>query len=229
MPDLIPGSVPTYSRREEKKGLRQRITEAFKGTPAQKPTDRIDDAYGVLKEVGGIRPIFNTRDVEQRRQEILEVMTELVNLEFAIRTAPDGSPTILQNQQKALLNTYKMTRLFQLFIVSSAPWARGLDNTALSTKTSLFIQQYEEIGDIPAFLPDLLAEAHMMISLCWSALDVTNTPGYLMQSTPLIQAVNPARISFQRDNKKTEGGQQSASNNDGKPEPRPESDKHEDV
>lgn len=148
--------------------------------PPVDPTKRIEDAYGIMKEVGGFRPIFNVKDVEQRRSEILKVLYDLNDLQFKIIKSKDTA-TIQETQEKATFQAYKLAKLFDLFFATGSPWVRGIDNEFLSSKVSDYIQQYEDIGHLPDFLPMLHTESMQLLHMSWQGLDVTNTPGYIIQ------------------------------------------------
>lgn len=148
------------------------------------PNKRIEDAYGIMKEVGGFRPIFNVKDVEQRRSEILKVLYDLNTLQFKITTGKSQA-TIQETQQKAIFQAYKLAQLFNLFFATGSPWVRGVDNEWLSSKVSDYIQQYEDVGHLPDFLAMLHTESMQLLHMSWQGIDVTNTPGYI------IQVINP--------------------------------------
>jgi hypothetical protein len=146
------------------------------------PSKRIEDAYGIMKEVGGFRPIFNVKDVEQRRSEIIKVLYDLNTLQFQITQSKDAT-TIKETQEKATFQAYKLAQLFNLFFASGSPWVRGIDNEFLSSKVSDYIQQYEDVGHLPDFLNMLHTESMQLLHMSWQGLDVTNTPGYIIQVT----------------------------------------------
>jgi hypothetical protein len=160
-----------------KKSKLSRIRDFVK---APDPTTRIDDAYGVMKEVGGFRPLFNVKDTEQRRKEILLAFTDLETKEDAIRTATNMTQKECL-QREALHGAYKLAKLHNLFFATGSPWYRGRDNPELANAVSCYIQNFEDVGHLPECLPDLYAESMMLLHLSWQALDVTNTPGYIIQ------------------------------------------------
>jgi hypothetical protein len=135
----------------------------------KKPMERIADAHGILKEVGGMQPLFNIRDLEQRRQEIKQ---DLEGLRLA-RTS------------------YKIKRevvdkVFVLFFASGSPWYRGLDNREKASKVADFIELYQDVRDLPSFMGDLFNCAMQLLNISFTEKDVTNTPAYVMQSTPIV-------------------------------------------
>jgi len=155
------------------------------------PNKRIEDAYGIMKEVGGFRPLFNVKDLEQRRNEIIQVMTELTKLEVQVAEAEDIDIEERLNR-KILVQTYKLTKLFQLFFTTGSPWVRGQDNEQLSEAVACYIENFEDVGDLPGFLPDLHSESIFLLHLAWQGIDVTNTPGYVIQVTNVPgQPVSP--------------------------------------
>jgi len=162
---------------QPKKSRFQRIKQLIS---APDPTTRIDDAYGVMKEVGGFRPLFNVKDTEQRRKEILASFTDLSNKENAIREAKTTDEKE-RLQKEAIYGAYKLAQLHNLFFTTGSPWYRGRDNPELANAVSCYIQNYQDVGHLPEVLPDLYAESMMLLHLSWQALDVTNTPGYIIQ------------------------------------------------
>jgi hypothetical protein len=125
---------------------------------------RIEDSYGILREVAGMRPLFNIRDLEQRRQEIRSILEEV-----------EGK-TLTFNLQKSVVN-----KTFRLFFQSGSPWYRGLDNRELAQKVVCFLEMYNDVGDIKSFTPDLFACSMQLLHLSFKELDVTNTPAYVIQ------------------------------------------------
>jgi hypothetical protein len=213
----------------QKKGRIQQIKEFLR---PPNPMQRIEDSYGIMKEVGGFRPLFNVRDTEQRRTEIIDALLTLRDLEFRIKNAEN--PAIINLLQKQFTETeekiktskdpletaalqeraaklkqdinkqkdsqkietirqtttfqaYKLARLFELFFATGSPWVRGADNERLSEAVACYIQNYEEFGSIAEALPDLHAESMQLLHLSWQGIDVTNTPGYIIQVTPVMQ------------------------------------------
>lgn len=133
------------------------------------PTKRIADSYGILKEVGGFQPLFNVRDLEQRRKEIGEILTSIQGM------------TLTKRMRKEVVD-----RTFRLFFLSGSPWIRGLDNRELTSKVSKFLRLYNEIGTLAAFTSDLFMCSIQLLHLSFQALDVTNTPAYVISTTPMV-------------------------------------------
>jgi len=119
----------------------------------------------------GFIPIFNVDDLEARRQEIKDSLDEAEIAKFE----PD-------KQRGVVVKTFK------LFFSAGNPWYRGLDNRELASKVSDFLAQYTDLGYMDEFIPDLFEESMHLLSLSWQALDVTNTPPYIIESRPIIQA-----------------------------------------
>jgi hypothetical protein len=154
------------------------------------PNKRIEDAYGIMKEVGGFRPIFNVKDTEQRRSELINSLFELEKIEYEVRTTKDKT-TIQTLQDKATFQAYKLAKLFNLFFATGSPWVRGLDNSDLSNAVACYIMNYEDFGNLPSALPDLHAESMQLLHLSWQGIDVTNTPGYIIQVMQPQHNYNP--------------------------------------
>jgi hypothetical protein len=188
----IQGQNPNADAQPQKPSRIQQLKDAI---THKDPTKRISDAYGIMKEVGGFQPLFNIRDIEQRRKEIIEIMTELNSLEFTIIRDDKGITKINQEKQ-FLFNSYKLAKLFQLYFITGSPWVRGADNETLSSATAAFIENFEDVGDIPGAFRDLHAEATYLLHLSWQGVDVTNTPAYVMSSTPIFTPANVPRIDM---------------------------------
>ena len=188
----IQGQNANAQLQPQKKGVRQRVRE-FISPP--KPSDRIADDFGILKEVGGFRYLQNIKDTEQRRTEIIDMMKDLNDLEFKIIESDTGDIRITQEKQ-LLFNTYKLAKLFQLYFITGSPWVRGVDNETLSEATAAFIENFEDVGDIPSAFRDLHAEATFLLHLSWQGLDVTNTPAYVISSTPIFTPANIPRVDL---------------------------------
>jgi hypothetical protein len=171
----------------QKKGRIQRVKEFIRPPD---PTKRIEDAYGIMKEVGGFRPLFNVRDLEQRRKEIDQILTSI-----------EGK-TMSRNMKKDVVD-----KTFKLFFLSGSPWYRGLDNRELTTKASMFLRLYNEIGCLRAFTSDLFMCSMQLLHLSFQALDVTNTPAYVISTTPMVLQAKGGAPRFQTPNQSA-GGQQ---------------------
>jgi hypothetical protein len=188
----IQGQNPNAGPLPQKKGYLQRAREAIN---PPKPSDRIADDFGILKEVAGLRYLQNIKDTEQRRTEIITAMQELNDLEFTIIKDTKGIKSITQEKQ-FLFNSYKLAKLFQLYFITGSPWIRGADNETLSTATAAFIENFEDCGDIPGAFRDLHAEATFLLHLSWQSIDVTNTPAYVISSTPIFFPTNIPRVDL---------------------------------
>ena len=189
----IQGQNPNADAQPIKKGRLQQIRE-FMAPP--KPRDRIADQYGILKEVGGLRYLQNIKDTEQRRTEIISAMTELNNLEFKIIEDKQTGAVTINQEKQFLFNAFKLAKLFQLYFITGSPWVRGVDNETLSTATAAFIENFEDFGDIAGAFRDLHAEATFLLHLSWQGLDVTNTPAYVISSTPVFTPGNVPRVDM---------------------------------
>jgi hypothetical protein len=109
----IQGQNPNAGPNTQSKGRLQKIREAIN---PPKPSDRIADDFGILKEVAGLRYLQNIKDTEQRRTEIIEMMKELNDLEFTI--IKDDKGTSINQQKQFLFNSYKLAKLFQLYFIT---------------------------------------------------------------------------------------------------------------
>jgi hypothetical protein len=156
------------------------------------PTKRIEDAYGILKEVGGMRPLFNVRDLEQRRKEIGEILTEI------------QGKTLSEDMEKDVVE-----KTFKMFFLSGSAWIRGLDNSDLSHAVSSFLSLYKRIGYLPHAPKHLFVCAMNLLHYSFQALDVTNTPAYVISSTPVFTPANVPRVDLSG-NRTTPGPEQTA-------------------
>jgi len=132
-----------------------------------------------MQRLGGMIPIYNIRDLEQRRSEIAAILQNF-----------EGKALSDQMEKNVIDQT------FRLFMISGSAWVRGLDNRELSGKVSSFLWLYNEWGDSPVFRRTLFMCAMQLLHLSFQAIDVTNTPPYIIQSTPVIVPNNPARINM---------------------------------
>ena len=156
----------------KKKGRLQIIKDIIRPPD---PMQRIEDSWGVLKEVGGFRQLFNVRDLEQRRQEIKGILDQV-----------EGK-THAENIQHDVVD-----KVFKLFFLSGSAWYRGLDNREITKKVSSFLRLYNEVRHLAPYLGDLFMCSLQLLHLSFQALDVTNTPGYIIQVTnPQNQGINP--------------------------------------
>jgi len=168
--------------------------------------DRIEDSYGIMKRVGGFQPLFNIRDLEQRRGEMRDMLSQIHELEHGdiierLISAPANAGMIselkaLQPKISYFTKRKVVDLAYELFFEIGSPWYRGLDNPRLSSKVSDFLQLYNEVSHLPAYLPDLHMCAMQLLHVSFNAVDVTNTPGYVMQSTPIIAPTNVPRIDL---------------------------------
>jgi len=164
MSDIIPQKI---ENQQLKKKSRIQIVKELIRPPD--PTQRITDDFGILKEVAGLRYLQNIKDLEQRRAEIGTLLT-----------IGSGQTTNKRMQKSLIENTYR------LFFLSGSPWYRGLDNRELTTKVAKFLRLYNEISMLSAFTRDLFMCSMQLLHLSFQAIDVTNTPAYMIQTTPFI-------------------------------------------
>jgi hypothetical protein len=170
---------------QKKKGLIQRAREkvANKINPPN-PMERIDNANVIFKEYGLI-PVLNIRDLEQRRNEIRVLLEEI-----------EGK-TLTTEMQKETVE-----KVFRLFFLSGSAWIRGLDNPSLSHAVTSFLSLYKRIGHLPHSPPHLFVCAMNLLHYSFNALDVTNTPVYMMHVMQ-PQGYNPMMPTSGGDTSKT--------------------------
>jgi len=151
----------------KKRGVKQKIAEAIWRAP------RVRQAFDRLKQDAGFIPIFNIDDVEIRRQEV-KLILEKVKTNIFDPTKGD------QSKIQVIQDT------FALFFTEGDPWYRGLDDSLLAEKVPLFLANCVDVGNMIEFWPDLFEEAMILLHLSWKALDVTNTPPFIIESRPII-------------------------------------------
>ncbi len=151
----------------KKKGRMQQIKEFIRPPD---PTQRIQDDFGVLKEVAGLRYLQNIKDLEQRRKEIGLILAEV----------EQKSTTSRRMERGVIERTWKM------FFLCGSPWYRGLDNRILTKKVASFNRLYNECGCLEAYRRDLFMCSMQLLHLSFQAIDVTNTPAYVIQTPPMI-------------------------------------------
>jgi hypothetical protein len=61
-----------------------------------------------------------------------------------------------------------------------------LDDRELAEKVSSFLANCTDCGYLEPFMPDLFEEAMQLLHLSFKALDVTNTPPYIIESRPIL-------------------------------------------
>jgi hypothetical protein len=147
------------SQPQQKKGLLTKIKNKIKPPD---PMERIENANVIFKEYGLI-PVLNIRDLEQRRKEIGEVLSEV-----------EGR-TLSGDMKKDVVE-----KVFKLFFLSGSAWYRGLANPDLSHAVTSFLSLYKRIGHLPHSPPHLFVCAMNLLHYSFNALDVTNTPVYMM-------------------------------------------------
>jgi hypothetical protein len=159
---------------QKKKGFIQKAREkiANKINPTN-PMERIDNANVIFKEHGLI-PVLNIRDLEQRRQEIGKILLEIEGKTFS------------GDMQKIVVE-----KTFRMFFLSGSAWVRGLDNPELSRAVSSFLNMYKRIGHLEHSPKHLFANAMKLLHYSFNALDVTNTPVYMMHVMQPPPAYNP--------------------------------------
>jgi hypothetical protein len=147
---------------------------------ALKPNKRIQDADNRMLQYAALIPVYNIRDLEQRRTEIQDMLQDI-----------EGK-TITPDLQKETID-----KTYRLFFQSGSPWIRGLDNRELTHKVGQFVKLYNQVGELPAFRSDLFMCSMFLLHLSFRAIDVTNTPPIMIQSTPILAPPqNPARLDM---------------------------------
>lgn len=151
---------------EEKKGIVQKFKDKIWSR-----TPRAQSTFDRLHKEAGFIPLLNMTDTESRRGEIKVLLGE-------------AKDAILDpDKKKAVTN-----KVFSLFFTAGDPWYRGLDNRELAKKVVCFLENVTDVGHLDAFIPDLFEEAMQLLSLSWQALDVTNTPWYIIETKPIVMA-----------------------------------------
>ncbi len=160
----------------KKKTIRQRIAEKI-----WRPR-RTQEAFDRMRQDAGFIPIFNVDDLEARRLEIRKILDEIKVKVFD----PDASGMI---QREIVQKT------FALFFSEGDPWYRGIDNRELAEKVSLFLANCTDCGYLDPFLPDLFEEAIQLLHLSYTAIDVTVTPPYIIESRPILAPAQRAQVN----------------------------------
>jgi hypothetical protein len=136
--------------------------------------ERIENANVIFKEYGLI-PVLNIRDLEQRRKEISTILMEI------------QGKTLSGDMEKEVVE-----KTFRMFFMSGSAWIRGIDNPELSHAVSSFLSLYKRIGHLQHSPRHLFVCAMNLLHYSFNALDVTNTPVYMMHvMMPPQQGYNP--------------------------------------
>jgi hypothetical protein len=151
----------------KKRGLRQRVAEAIWRAP------RVREAFDRLKQDAGFIPIFNVDDVEIRRQQIKQILDKVKTNIFDPEKGDKAKIEVIQDT-------------FGLFFCEGDPWYRGLDDRELAEKVPDFLANCMDAGYMIEFWPDLFEESLQLLHLSWKALDVTNTPPFIIESRPIV-------------------------------------------
>lgn len=167
------------SIKPKKKGLRQKISEAI-----WRP-QRTREAFDRMRQDAGFIPIFNIDDLEARRQEIRKILSIVKDNIFDPSLGPDVQRSVVQ-------------QTFQLFFCEGDPWYRGLDDRELAEKVSCFLANCTDCGYLEPFMPDLFEEAMQLLHLSFKALDVTNTPPYIIESRPILTPIQRTQYDMRR-------------------------------
>lgn len=170
----------------QKKGRLQQVKDFIKPPD---PTKRIEDAYGILKEVAGFRPVFNIRDLEARRKDLMIAMENLRLIDFEVKTTTKGNRHIKKLKRSATRDAFKLAHMIEMFFSVASMWIRGLSDKGareLSKKVADYLELYSDVGHLASFLPDIYKCSMQLVHLSFQAIDVTNTPAYVISSTPLV-------------------------------------------
>lgn len=138
------------------------------------PRTEVQEAWDRMHKEGGFIPIFNKTDLETRRTEIKTILKEIETKIFDPES--DGFAVKKDVVQKT----------FKMFWSEGDAWYRGLDNRELSEKVACFLANCTDCGYLAPFMPDLFEEAMVLLHFSFQALDVTNTPPYIIESRPVI-------------------------------------------
>jgi len=152
------------------------VLEGIKKKIADKisPRTEVEQAWDRMHKEGGFIPIFNKTDLETRRTEIKSILADIENKIF--EPATDGYAVEKEVVQKT----------FKMFWSEGDAWYRGLDNRELSEKVACFLANCTDCGYLAPFMPDLFEEAMVLLHFSFQALDVTNTPPYIIESRPVV-------------------------------------------
>lgn len=152
------------------------ITDKIRNKIAEKigTTPRVQEAWNRMHKEAGFIPIFNVTDLETRRTAIKKIMDDI---ETKIFDPDQGGYTV----QKEVVQ-----KAFKMFWAEGDAWYRGLDNRELSEKVACFLDNCTDCGFLPSFMPDLFEEAMVLLHFSFQALDVTNTPPYIIESRPVV-------------------------------------------
>lgn len=160
---------------EKKQGFWSKLKGAFSRTP------RLQETFDRMHKVGGFIPIFNVDDTEARRAELRLVLSD-IEKEFL-----DIKPSDKDFAEKVkLYKKHTVNKVFALFFCAGSPWYRGLDDRELAGKVQAFLELWNYIGDHDAFVDDMFMCAMQLLNLSWKALDVTNTPPYLIETKTTV-------------------------------------------
>lgn len=140
------------------------------------PKTDVKEAWDRMHKEAGFIPIFNKTDLENRRTEIKTILKDIETKIFD--PEKDGHAV----QKDVVQKTFKM------FWSEGDAWYRGLDNRELSEKVACFLANCTDCGYLAPFMPDLFEEAMILLHFSFQALDVTNTPPYIIESKPVVFA-----------------------------------------
>lgn len=172
------------TQQPQKKSAIRKLGSAIKNKVigAPDPMDRIENANVIFKEYGLI-PVLNIRDLEQRRKEIGSILTEI-----------EGK-TLTGDMKKEVVE-----KAFKLFFLSGSAWYRGISNPELSRAVTSFLSLYKRIGQLQHAPAHLFVCAMNLLHYSFNALDVTNTPVYMMHvQQPMQNAQVDMNKAFSED------------------------------
>jgi len=142
------------------------------------PTTPVQEAWNRMHKEAGFIPIFNKTDLENRRAEIKTILKDIETKIFE----PDKGGYAVQKDV--------VQKCFKMFWSEGDAWYRGLDNRELSEKVACFLANCTDAGYLAPFMPDLFEEAMILLHFSFQALDVTNTPPYIIESKPETTSEN---------------------------------------
>jgi hypothetical protein len=91
-------------------------------------------------------------------------------------------------------------KTFHMFFMSGSAWIRGIDNPELSRAVTSFLSLYKRIGHLENSTRHLFVCAMNLLHYSFQALDVTNTPVYMMHvQQPLQNAQQDMTKAFSED------------------------------
>lgn len=164
---------------EPKPSLFQRIKSRIRKSP------RVEHGFNRMSKEAGFIPLYNIDDTEARRGE-LQLIWDAIQEERNDLFDPDHVDLLTPEKVREFKRRCN-NRVFALFMSVGSPWYRGLDDRELARKVKAFLELWNRVGDHESFVDDVFMCAMQLVNLSWKALDVTNTPPYIIETKTIIQ------------------------------------------